>query len=110
MKVRAPLITALAVAAGGGGLYASTAASGATTVGVKDDFFSPKSATVSKNATVNFRWSGRAPHNVTVTSGPVKFHSKTQTSGSYKRKLSKKGTYKFECTIHDGMTGKIRVK
>jgi plastocyanin len=35
-----------------------------------------------------------------VTKGPVKFASKTKTSGSFTKKFKKKGTYKLVCTIH----------
>ncbi len=94
-------------------LAASTLPAGAassSTIKLKDNLFAPKSKTISKGTTVKFRWAGKAPHNVTVDSGPVKFHSKTQTSGSYTRKFTRKGTYKIECTIHPGMDLTLRVK
>jgi plastocyanin len=103
------LVTGLACVAGGG-LFASTVASGATTIRVRDNVFSPKSASVKTGSTVTFRWAGDNPHNVKVTSGPVRFTSKTQTSGTYKRKLSRKGTYRFVCTIHPGMSGKVSAR
>ncbi len=84
--------------------------SSTATVNLKDDFFSPKAKTVRKGTTVVFRWTGRAPHNVSVTRGPVKFSSKVQTKGSYRKKLTKKGTYTIVCTIHPGMGMKLRVK
>lgn len=81
------------------------------TVSVKDDVFAPKTLTVSKGTTVKWVWHGKQPHNVTVTSGPVKFHSKTQTSGSFSKKLTKPGTYKLVCTIHaPGMAMTIKVR
>ena len=107
--MRTSLIAGLAVVAGAG-LLASTAASGATTVRVKDFSFSPASVTVNPGSTVTFRWAGRAPHNVTVTSGPVRFKSTTKTKGSYRRKLSRKGTYRFVCTVHPNMKGRVRVR
>jgi len=45
-------------------------------------------------------WKGKAPHNVKVTKGPVKFGSKTQVKGTFAKKLTKKGTYNIVCTIH----------
>lgn len=84
--------------------------SSSTTVKVKDDFFSPKSKTIRRNTTVVFRWTGRAPHNVTVAKGPVKFHSSTQTKGSYKKRFTKRGTYRIVCTIHPGMELTLKVK
>ena len=84
--------------------------SSTTTVKLKDDFFSPKSKTVKPNTTVVFKWTGRAPHNVVVEKGPVKFSSKTQTRGTYRKKLKRKGTYTIVCTIHPGMELKLKVK
>jgi len=78
-------------------------------VSLKDNSFSPKSLKISKGTTVKWTWRGSNPHNVTVTSGPVKFHSPTKTSGTFSKKLSKKGTYKIVCTIHAGMTQTIKV-
>ena len=50
--------------------------------------------------TVKWTWVGDFPHNVSVTSGPVKFKSKTQKKGSFSRRITKAGTYKIICTIH----------
>ena len=85
-------------------------AGAASTIKLKDNLFAPKSTTVSKGTTVTFRWTGKAPHNVTVTKGPVKFHSKTQVKGTYKYRFAKAGTYKIVCTIHPGMNLTVRVK
>jgi plastocyanin len=35
-----------------------------------------------------------------VRSGPASFQSPLKRSGSYKRKLRRKGTYKIVCSIH----------
>jgi plastocyanin len=85
---------------------------GATkTIQIGDNFFKPKTATVKKGTTVKWVWKGDKPHNVVVTSGPVKFHSKVKTSGSYVKKLSKAGTYRILCTIHaDEMKLTLKVK
>jgi plastocyanin len=55
---------------------------------------------VSAKTRVTWHWTGHAPHNVTVSHGPTKFHSETQTSGTYSRLMTRKGTYKIFCTIH----------
>lgn len=86
------------------------AKSSTATVKLKDDFFSPKSKIVRKGTTVVFKWTGKAPHNVSVASGPVKFHSKIQTKGIYRKRLTRKGTYRIVCTIHPGMELKLKVK
>jgi plastocyanin len=81
------------------------------TVAVKDNVFAPKSITVSRGTTVKWVWKGKAPHNVTVTSGPMKFHSRTQKKGTFSKKLTKKGTYKIVCTIHaPGMAMTVKVR
>ena len=40
----------------------------------------------------------------------MKFHSRIQTSGSYKHKFTKAGTYKIVCTIHPGMSLTLKVR
>ncbi len=85
-------------------LVAGPAVSKRRSVAVKDNYFvksgSPRTVTVKKNATVVWKWQGMNPHNVTVTRGPVKFASKTKSSGSYRKKLTRRGTYKILCTVH----------
>ena len=101
------LVVALAAVAGA----VAIPAFGATrTVSVKDNFFSPKSVSIKRGTTVVWRWRGTAPHNVTVTSGPKKFHSRTQTKGSFKATPHTKGTYRIVCTIHAGMSMTLKVR
>jgi plastocyanin len=85
-------------------------ASSSTSVKLRDNSFSPKTKTVKQNTTVVFTWAGHAPHNVTVAKGPVKFHSNTQTKGTYKKRFTRKGTYRIVCTIHPGMELTLKVK
>jgi plastocyanin len=109
MKKLAAAILAAVLAAGG---MLAIPALGASTRTVKliDNAFKPKKITVKKGTKVRFRWTGQAPHNVTVTKGPVTFHSSTKTSGTFSRKLTRRGTYKIICTIHQpGMKLTIRV-
>ena len=63
-----------------------------------------------RGTTLKFVWRGKHPHNVVVASGPKKFHSKMQTKGTFKAKVTKKGTYRIICQIHPGMTLKLKVK
>jgi plastocyanin len=79
---------------------ASTALAATKTVKIGDNFFSPKTLTVTKDTTVRWRWAGKNPHTVTVTSGPVKFHSKVLKTGSFSKKMTRKGTYRIICSIH----------
>ena len=93
-------------------LVAAVPALAATkTVKLGDNFFSPKTLTVSKGTTVHFKWSTKAPHNVAVKKGPVKFSSGSpKTSGSYRKKLTRSGTYSLVCVIHPEMTMRLRVR
>jgi plastocyanin len=104
------LITLLAVAALSVGLVLSSVAFGATKkVGVKGLTFSPKTITVKKGTTVKWSWkTGGVPHNV-VGKG---FKSKTAATVSFSKKFTKKGTYRYVCTIHkaQGMRGTVKVK
>ena len=79
-------------------------------VRVGDDLaFHPKKLKIHKGTKVVWKWDGMLSHNVTVTKGPVKFHSRTMTSGSYSHTFRKKGTYTLICTIH-GFKMTVRVR
>lgn len=84
--------------------------SASRTVSVRDNYFSPKSKTVSRNTTMVWRFSGKAAHNVVVNSGPVKFRSSLRRGGTYRHKMTRKGTYRIVCTIHSGMSMKLTVR
>jgi plastocyanin len=67
-----------------------------------NNYFKPKTVTVTRGTKVTWVWHsfGRA-HNVTVTSGPSKFHSAViKTGGTYSHLFTKKGTYHLICTLH----------
>jgi plastocyanin len=81
------------------------------TVRVGDVFFKKSKITIQSGDTVKWRWVGALPHDVTVTKGPRKFHSKTKMTGTYSKKLRKRGTYRYICTVHpQDMKGKIVVE
>lgn len=106
VSIAVTAVTALVVATA----FAVSALAATRTVTVKDDTFAPKSVSISKGSTVKWNWKGKSPHDVTVTSGPAKFHSKTQKKGSFARKFAKTGTYKIICTIHaPGMKMTVKV-
>ena len=75
------------------------------TVKVDDNVFSPKVVRVSKGDKIKFVWTGDAPHNVKGSAG---FNIGTRTSGSRTVTVKKAGTY--VCTIHPGMTGRIKLR
>jgi plastocyanin len=100
--MRKPLI-ALTVAALAGIL--SPQAFGATrNVSLGDDWFvrdaRPTTVTVDRGDTVRWRWTGRNSHNVQVQRGPARFQSSVKRSGTYSKRLRRRGTYRIVCSIH----------
>jgi plastocyanin len=98
-------------------LLAAAAPASAATRNVKigDDYFvragSAPTVSVTKGTTVQWNWRGTHPHNVLVRSGPSSFQSAVKRSGSYRRKMRRRGTYKIVCSIHaPDMAMTLRVK
>ena len=96
------------VLAGAAIIVAAPASAGPTrTVKVLDNYFSPKKLTVDKDTTIRWTWpeDGGDVHDVKLTSAPRgvrKFQSDAGSSGyTFRRKLSRSGTYKFLCTFHE---------
>ncbi len=107
---RASIATTAVVALVVSAVLAVSAFAATKTVALKDDVFAPKSLSIAKGTTVKFVWKGKHPHNVTVKSGPVKFHTKTQSSGTFSKRFTTAGTYKIVCTIHaPGMKMTVKV-
>ena len=94
----------MALVAGCLGVLASVAMAATRSVKVGDDYYVRPSGvpkiTVSKGTKVKWRFGTGTPHTVTVKSGPTKFNSGVHSSGSYSKKLTKRGTYVIYCTIH----------
>ena len=102
------------------GLLATLVAAGPAlskrkSVEVDDNYFvregAPPTVTVNRGDTVKWEWEGSNPHDVTVKKGPVKFNSKTKTSGTFAKKMRRAGTYRIVCTVHAPdmrMTLKVR--
>lgn len=96
------------------GVLAATALAATKTVKVGDNWFVRSSSgtpTVTVRAGDTVRWSfvGDAPHNVKVTKGPARFSSKTQSSGIFRRRVTKRGTYRIVCTIHGASDQSMRL-
>jgi plastocyanin len=85
-------------------VLAATALAATRSVKIGDNYFvrskGVPTVTVSRNTTVKWNFKGDSVHNVTVSKGPVKFHSPTKDSGSYSKKLTRAGTYTIYCSIH----------
>ena len=113
--MRKLLVLGVLVALTGTLLVAGPAMSARKHVEVDDNYFvrkgDPPTVRVRRNDTVEWEWEGRNPHNVTVKKGPVRFKSRTKTSGDYSKKVTRRGTYKILCTVHPAnmrMTLKVR--
>lgn len=103
---------ALALLAAGGlgaavGVTAIPALAATKTVRVEDDFFAPKTLTVKRGDTLKFVWRGDAPHNVKggqLNSGAPK------TEGTYRKRVTRRGTFRVVCVVHPKMTMRLTVK
>lgn len=100
-----------AVAAGVAALaVAAPMAQGAgKSVTVKNFKFTPAKVTIKKGQTVTWKFQkDPAPHNV-KGSGGIKSKSKIST-GTYRKKFTRAGTFKYKCTIHPNMKGTVVVR
>lgn len=85
-------------------------------VSVRDDLFSPSAARVSRGGKVVWRWKGDNDHNVRFRSAPGGAKrprgSSIKSSGRFARTFTRRGTYRYVCTIHEdlGMKGRVVVK
>jgi plastocyanin len=112
VKKLAAVASVLALVAALAALAVPALAAGRS-VKIGDNYFVKRggaTVSVAKGTKVTWRFGGGNPHNVTVKSGPVKFHSPTRSSGSYSRTLTRAGTYKIVCTIHSGMAMTLKVR
>ena len=107
----AAVATALAIgiaAAAGPGV----AATSKVTVG--NDFFSPKSKTISRGNSIAWVWRGGDSHNVTAmtSSGRVAFRSKTTSRKGYRyaKRFRKAARYSVICTLHPRMKMSVRIR
>jgi plastocyanin len=104
-------LTACGGSGSSGGQAASSDAcpSGAVTIHMKDVQFSPKSATAKAGQTVCWVNDDSFDHDAVAESG-ASFKSVLFGKGkTFTTKLDKAGTVKYQCTIHPGMTGEIKV-
>jgi plastocyanin len=94
----------LALVLGCAGVLASVALASTRSIKVGNNYYvrarGVPTVTVSKGTKVKWHFGTGTPHTVTVKSGPAKFHSGVRSSGSFSKKLTKRGTYVIYCTIH----------
>ena len=103
----------LAVAAALVAAVAATPASAGkvTTVQLGTSFYAPAKKTIKQGDKVRFKWTPSFDmHDVNVESGPEKFHSPLQASGSWTRKFKKAGRFVLYCSQHSDMGMTLTVK
>jgi plastocyanin len=92
---------------------AASALAATASVKVGDNYYvrsrGVPTVTVSRNTTVVWRFAGKQGHNVTVSSGPAKFRSKTKTKGTYSHTVTRAGTYTIYCSIHGAPDQKMKL-
>ena len=77
------------------------------TVEVRNDFFLPRNVSIRRRGTVTWGWQSEGrPHNVVV----LGVKSPDQSAGSHRRTFTKAGTYRYACSLHDGMNGTVEVR
>ncbi len=80
-------------------------------VDIGTSYYAPAKLTVKRGDKVRFTWHASFDlHDVNVKSGPQRFKSPLQASGTWTRKFTKPGKYVLYCTQHSdmGMTLKVR--
>jgi plastocyanin len=90
----------------------SAGASATKRVSVRDDFFSPRRVSLAVGDRVRWTWRGDNEHNVRFRRAPrgaSKRGAGFRTRGSFSRSFSKRGTYRYVCTLHEdaGMRGTV---
>ena len=99
----------IALATFGTNIAVSTA--GNRNVVAMDIMFSPREVSIRTGSSVTFQFRELdTDHNV-ISVGTRRFKSiPARTTGSVKRTFRRGGTYRYQCTLHPGMAGRIKVR
>ena len=82
-----------------------------TSVELGTSYYAPAKLAVKQGDKVRFKWNPSFDlHDVNVKSGPQKFQSPLQASGTWTRKFTKPGKYVLYCTQHSDMGMTLVVK
>ena len=76
---------------------------------LKDSFFSPANITARGSATLSFVYVGKLMHNIIGPKVPGSYATPHKRATTLTRTY-KRGSYRFDCSIHPGMVLKLRVK
>jgi len=73
-----------------------------------DNVFQPRVDTVAVGGTVTWTNNGALPHTSTSMTDPPAWDSGTVDPGeTFSRQFAQAGSFPYECTFHNGMTGTI---
>jgi plastocyanin len=93
-----------------GGETPPPSAGSTATVSTPGDSFSPQSVTIVSGGTVTWNIAG-ATHNVTFgAAAPPGGNIPDSRGATVSRSFPTAGTYDYQCTRHDGMTGRVLVQ
>ncbi len=80
-------------------------------VKLQDIHISPSTVRISRGDIVKWRFlDARAPHSVTSRGRPRFRSSTTKLTGTHRVRFRRSGTYRYVCTIHPSMLGKVVVR
>ena len=80
------------------------------TITLKNIRYTPSAVSTTRGSKVTWVWrDGSIRHDVRFKSGGFK-PSRLQSRGSYTLTFKKKGTFRFFCSVHSEMTGRVTVK
>ena len=99
-------VLAAAVAPGGVAADPQAQAAAAAKVSIGDNFFSPTKARIAPGGKVKWTNNGKVQHNVTFQRSSSGNLGPGET---FVKKFSRAGKFLYSCTIHPGMTGKVKV-
>jgi plastocyanin len=101
-------LAALAAAVAAPAAVASGSGAGrTTTVTLKHISFIRPTVHINKGDSVKWVWKDpTVPHNVTF----AHMHSGTKQKGTYTLRFTTAGTFRYHCTIHPGMDGRVIVR
>jgi plastocyanin len=94
----------------GGGGGGGTTFTVTTNVSLQSSTFTPANIQVSPGATVTFTWNEAVNHNVTFASASITNVATTNTGAHPVTMPGAAGDYTYQCTLHGGMSGTVRVQ
>ena len=94
------------VSAGGSSADPTATAAAPVKVGAGDNFFNPVKAKVAVGGKVKWTNIGKVDHNVSFGSNTSDNFGPGE---SYVKKFKRAGKFPYVCTLHAGMSGKVKV-